>query len=187
MLDSAGLGGLTHQQRRFVLIESVGAVRGAHVCGQFDHHRATGTVAQCGESAPHDVAHLIRRVNRFDAFNHVAITARSAVVRTHPEAIERYATRQHQNRHIVSIRLRKATERILRTGLVLHGNHAETLSIADTAESVCRHHRAAFMAKSDRPYTELGDRLDERIRWVTGKPFHAFALEDLCDQVDAIH
>ena len=83
---------------------------------------------------------------------------------------------QHEDGHVVGIRLRETADGILGSGLRLHRHDANALAVAHPRIAIGGHHGAPFVPEGHRPDAFLRHRFDERVGWVARHPLDAFGL-----------
>ena len=150
-------------------------------------HGPRTTVAQAVERPPHHTGGHIRLPQDFAVHGDGLIRARRGKVRTHRVLVDGRASRQIQDWHVVSERLRQAAHAVLRAGTALRDDHAKLLAVVHPTVPVRGHDRPALLPEHDRTDALLGNGLNEIVGRKAREPLDAFRFQDTGNSLKRIH
>jgi hypothetical protein len=158
-----------------------------HLIGNLDHHRAGLAGAHGVVGAAHQVRQFLHIVRERRPLGHRLVDLGSAEHRVQVLPRQRKSRGDDEKRHVLGVGLRDPGERILDARTGLRGEHAVLLAALDAAVAVGEAHADALLPAQDGADVERRTRLDDRIARIAGEKIGALALEDLSDDLRAVH
>ena len=152
-----------------------------------DHHRPRPPHAQAGEGAAHRFGHPARRVHLLDRLGNRGVAAYRAEVRVHAVPRPGMAQWQKQHRHGVGVCSGDAGEGVLGARPILHREYPGRPAVFDPGVPVGDAHADPLLAADDRPYADLGRRLDDRGGGVGAEVLDTLAFQDVGYNIDRSH
>jgi hypothetical protein len=137
--------------------------------------------------APHQVGQFLHRMRQRRPLGDWAVDVGGAEHRPHILPRERQRARNHEQRHVLGEGLGDARERVLDAGAGLRGEHAVAPAALDARVAVRDADADALLPAQDRPYVELGARLDQRVARIAGENLGPLAPEDLGNDLRTVH
>jgi hypothetical protein len=101
--------------------------------------------------------------------------------------VERRASREIENGHVVTVRLGQSTHGVLGARTALGDDDAELLPVVQPAEAVGRHQRPTFLAEHHGSDALLGHGLDQVVGGKAADPLDAFRFQDAGDGLESVH
>ena len=185
-LDIHRIGaGFGAQHRR--VVQRLGDLIVPHVAGNFDDAGAAAAVAQIGESATENVAHLVRQSDRFGGFRVRLHCLAGIEVRVDIGQSPGVAHRQHQHRHGLAIALRNPAHGVLRPGPVLHAKRANAVAGRDAGNRVGHMNANPLLPAHHRPDIGGGGVFDQMVDGIAAEDLDPLALHDFRDGVAEFH
>src|SRR5215467_10091972 len=139
------------------------------------------------KSAPHQVGQLLHRGRHGGPLGHRRKHRGGAERRADVLALRSGCGRNDEHWHVLGKRLRHARKRVLDAGPVLGREHAVLPPAPDARESVRHADADALLPAQNGADVDRGARLDQRVARIAGEELGALALEDLGNDVGAVH
>src|SRR5262249_20755969 len=166
--EAAGLCRLIVERLRHLFVPYIGR--------NLDHDRATAPVAQARKGTAENIGYFGGGRNRVSQFGDVPHVQYRVEVRRHVRNTPRISAGQDQQRDRLAISLGNAAKGILRTGSMLHREHADGAPAAEARNRIGHMESGAFLANDYWTDAGRGRILQDVINRVANYDLDSFAL-----------